>query len=397
MIGKKLQEIMDDLESMGYDFRINDLDESLEVKTVDGWEMMTDTIRATIRTNMRELAYGTRKKPSLGALEDACLTIAHNQRYNPITDYLLSLEGQYEPNNEGPYIAQTFERFFDNPDGMFGTWLFRWMVGAINKVFNGGRNPMLVLVGEQRMGKSYLARWLCPIDQEQFFLERGISPDNKDDKLRLADTLVWEVPELGATTKRADVEALKAFITLRNIKERKSYGRHPISKRAACSFIGSVNFDGAGFLSDPTGSTRFLSCTINKIDFSYTIQPVRQLWAEAFWFWKNKPGSWDLTPLERDRQAEINASFEIVSALEEAITHWFDITLDDDDFLTTQEIKTHLVSHYNIGNENGFFRELSRLLHRLGVSKSRKSYNPDAPHLRGWSGIKKRTHVQTGF
>lgn len=393
-MGKRFDAIVEDLTSLGYDFRMNELDNSIEVFTANNWQMIDDTIEPIIRTELRELRYGTRKKPSMATVEDAWKTLAYQKRYNPVKDFFTGLAGHYEPSGDGPYIVQGFSKFFNNPDGMFSTWLFRWMTGAINKVLGGGRNPMLLLAGPQDKGKSRLARWLCPLDEETYFMEKGISPDDKDDKFRLIDTLLWEVPEVGATTRRADIESLKAFLTLRNIKERKSYGRHPINKPVICNFIGSVNPDGAGFLNDPTGSTRFLCCTIEAIDFSYTTQPVKQLWAEAFWFWQNTPNAWELTPMEKERQRQINAAFEMVSALEEALNHWFDITLDEDDFMTTQEIKTHLIGHYNIGNENGFFRELSRILHRLGVSKSRKNYQEGQPHLRGWGGIKRRTFLE---
>lgn len=385
------QIVVDDLRGLRFDFRINDLDESVEVRLDGQWERITDTTEAVLKTALRNIGYGSKRKPSLSAARDAWVTLAHEQRYNPVKDYFLSLEGKYEPGSDGvPYVNDLFAKFFNNPDGHFGLWLFRWMVGSIAKVFDRQRNPMLVLAGDQHIGKSFFARWLCPIDRYRYFTEQPINTDSKDHKLRLADRLIWEVPELGATTRRQDIEALKAFITTRDISERPPYGKYPIHKPALCSFIGSVNDDGAGFLNDPTGSTRFLACEIAAIDHSYTIQDVHDLWAEAYWFYRHHPHAYELPKEEQKARDTINASFEMVSALEDALLALFEFTGNPEHTLTNDQIKNHLEGRYRIGNENGFIRELNRLMKKHGAQKWRTTYEPGHPHKRGFEGVKVR-------
>jgi hypothetical protein len=148
-----------------------------------------------------------------------------------------------------------------------------------------------------------------------------------------------------------------------------------------------VNDDGAGFLNDPTGSTRFLSCEIADIDHNYTIQPVDQLWAEAYWFYRNSEKAWELPKEEQTARDIINSSFEMVSALEDAVLTRFEFTGKPGDTLTTHQIKDHLTGHYTIRNENGFLRELSRIMKKHGASKYRERYVPGQPHKRGFSGI----------
>jgi predicted P-loop ATPase len=385
-------EIIHDLEAIGAKFRIDDLDETLEINLGHGWERIGEATEATINMDLRELGYSAKNsnKPSLRTAKDAWIKYANEMRHNPIKSFFLGLDDCYEPSDGGPYIIEHFSRYFENPDGMFATWLFKWMVGVIAKIFQQQRNPMLVLISEQGSGKSFFARWICPIDRDRFFLESGISPDNKDHRLRLADTLIWELPELGATTRRSDAEALKAFITFRQIKERHPHARYAIQKPCMASFIGSVNFDGAGFLNDPTGSTRFLACEITNIDHSYSVDyQVEQLWAEAYWYYKNVPECYKLTTEQDTKRAEINASFEIASALEEVIIDRFEITGIPEQFMTTQQIKDHLIGWYKIGNETTFLRELGRVLKKLGCQSKREKYQPGKPHARGWLGIKK--------
>lgn len=385
--------VTSDLESLGYYFRINDLDESLEVKTKGhDWQRINDTLEAIIKSDMRDEGYGSKRKPSLSAMRDAYTKWAHENRYNPIKAYFDSLIVEdYMADTNGPYYIPTMNAYFDNPDGQIGVWLFRWMVGVIAKVYEGARNPMLVLVGPQRTGKSYLSQWLCPVKDR--FIKSSINPDSKDSNLRLADVLIWEVEELGATTRRADVEALKAFITKPFIYERPPYGRHPIHKPANASFIGTVNYDGAGFLTDVTGSTRFLSCEIEAIDFSYSQDvEIDKLWREALWYYRHVPSSWELTDQEKQTQAIVNAKFETVSALADVVENNFIITYEDIDFLTTQSIKNTCSNHYRISNENAFNNELARVLYKLGLKKGRLPHSEGG--TRGWHGLQTKTVLE---
>jgi len=390
------QAIIDHLQTLGFDFRINDLDETLEVRRDGGqWQRISDTIEACVRTRWRELDYGEAKKPSLEAMRDVYITYADRQRYNPIKDYFNSLKGKYEPHPNGPYKIRTLACYFKNPDGMFETWLFKWATGAIAKIYQGERNPMLVLASGQYIGKSTFAKWLCPLPSH--FLKSGINPDSKDANLRLADVLIQEVEELGATTRRADLEALKAFITKPFIFERPPYGRHPIYKPAVTSFIGTVNPDGAGFLNDPTGSSRFLVCEIESIDFDYTAMRVDDIWAEAFWYYQNVPNCWKLNAQETKQQAEVNAQFEMTLALDDVVEIRLEITLDFNDFMTTKEIQAHFLGHHNINDDQKFYRELSKVLHKKRCKQGKTAYKPGQPHLRGWFGVRRRQSDKLSF
>lgn len=387
-------EIIDDLQGIGCSVRINDLDEGIEVKLTDrGWQKLDNTTEAIIKTKMREQGYGGKKKPSLGAMLDALIMHADEKRYNPIKAYFQGLEDRYTPKASGPYLIPELTAFFISPetysDGnhapIFGVWLFKWMVGSIAKLFTGERNPMLVIVGEQRTGKSYFINWLCPL--KTHFNKGSINPDSKDAILRLIDVFIWEVEELGATTRRSDVEALKSFITRPFVYERPPYGRYPIHKPAAASFFGTVNHDGAGFLTDPTGSTRFLACTVEAINWDYTKLNIDDLWAEAWWFYKNVPDSWQLTDHEKERQAQINTQFESRSPLIDVIEGYFDVTQDDNDFMTNLAIKDIITLHYRIGTEMAFWYDLNRVLTKFGLTRGRKILE-DNRQYRGWFGIK---------
>ena len=199
--------------------------------------------------------------------------------------------------------------------------------------------------------------------------------------------------ELGATTRRADVEGLKAFVTRDYVKKRPAFGKQLVRKPALCSFLGTVNHDGAGFLNDMTGTTRFLACEIAEIDFHYTITDVDQLWAEAYWYYRNVPRSWELTEEQERIRARLNASYEVPSALEELAIELFEMTGDQGDWIATQEIKAAVGLHYRITSEQIFLRELTRVLTKLGCERARATYKVGSGHRRGWRGLKRRDNT----
>ena len=238
------------LARLGYSFRLNDVDDSVDVNGV----RISDPVRAEIHSKMRDLGF-----VGMVALEDAYMAEAYVNRYHPVREYLDSLKWDGEPH------ISTLATYFSNPDGAFPVWLRRWLIGSVAKVFAAEQNPMLVLDGPQGIGKSYFARWLCPLPV--YHLEDQVNTEDKDTEVRLMSKWIWEVGEVGRTMRKSDREALKFLISKRTVTVRKPYGHYDTVKPALASFIGTVNNE-AGLLSDPTGSRRFLVCRIEEIEWS---------------------------------------------------------------------------------------------------------------------------------
>ena len=249
-----------------YTFALNELTDRIMVNS----EPLTDEMLSVIYCELVD----THPSCSTELLTHVIRAEAAQHRYHPVKDYLTALRW------EGMREIEKLASYFSDEDGVFGLYLRKWLIGAVAKAFSGKQNPVLVLVGEQGMGKGFLAKWLCPVDKT--YIESPIIPDNNDNKLRLTDRFVWEVSELGSTTHRADVDALKWFLTLESVVARRAYGRFDTEKPALASFIGTINPDGAGFLMDSTGNRRFRPVTLTRIDKAYaTACNLTQIWAEA--------------------------------------------------------------------------------------------------------------------
>lgn len=174
---------------------------------------------------------------------------------------------------------------------------------------------VLVVEGDQDLGKSFISEWLCSVLPD-YFLEKTIDTNDKDSHVRLISHFLWEVAELGATTRKSDREALKAFITQRYVTVRKPYGRADIKKLAMASLYGTINNE-SGFLKDPTGNRRFLVVPLTYIRWQYSeVVDVHQLWAQAMHLLGSSETG-RLSQQEVLRRSAINKRFESVSAVKD--------------------------------------------------------------------------------
>ena len=363
------------LEEMGYKFRLNELDDTVEVNG----EPISDALRSTIFARM-----GDRGFTGMARVEDVYTMDAYNNRYHPIRDYLDNLEWDGEE-HVGPFLDHLT---FSEKDRTARRFFIRWMLGAVGKVFNHDQNFMLVLDGPQDIGKSYLAKWLCPLPN--YFIEGAIQPDDKDSTLRLIRHWIWEVGELQSTTRKADREALKNFITMSWATVRRPYGRYDLKKPALASMIGTINESGSGFLDDRTGNRRFAVVNLKSIDWNYTQAiDVNQLWAEIVAAYMGGM-SGTMSAEEKREQSLINATYGSLSSVEEYLWSFYEVAPENDEWRPVREILSMLEVNGLTGNQRSNLMELGQILKAKeseGVTKGRPKI--DGVKTTSYKGLRK--------
>lgn len=353
----------------GYKFRLNELTDRIELNG----EEITDKAMKNIVADL--LGYGFKSIEITNLMIES---IAYENRYDPLREYILSLKWDGIP-RIGPLTD-----CFDDETNMFWIYLPKWMIGSVARILNrdGARNPVVILDGNQEIGKSKFVEWLCPL--RSFHREGSINPEDKDHRAALTSTWIWEISEFGATTRKADREQLKNFLTEGNITVRRAWGRNEKRRPSVASFIATVNNE-SGILSDPTGSSRFRICRIRSIDWREYTQRFtpEQLWAEAFELWKTGATN-ALSSSEKAAAAKINADYKVLDATEEAITKWFIVDPDDNvNYLTYNEIRDVLrdPTQGNLTAAEFSDTRIGRALCSLGLKKSRRwvTYMPNQP------------------
>jgi len=313
------------LRNLNFDFKLNVLTDRVMVNNAP----LTDILENVLFSKLIDAGYN-----NLSFARIAINAYASAHSYHPIKDYLNSLK------YDGGQHIKALAGYFDNSDGMFETWLRRWLIGAVRRVFHSGaQNRMMALDGPQGIGKSLFVKWLCPHQlQENHFKAGAIDPHEKDHRLALIERFIWEAAELDTITRMADIKHLKYFITLESVTERVPYARYAITKPALTSFIGTVNKT-AGLLTDPTGNRRFMFCRIEAIDWEgYTKNiNIDSIWAEAVMLYLAGESA-DLTPDEAKKAEELNDDHMVEEPIEGALLDYFIIDPKINNWIPTSEI-----------------------------------------------------------
>lgn len=367
---RKTQDYINVLKNLGYTFKYNLCTSTVEVNG----KPASDPLAAEMRGKLRDLGIDT-----VIAAEDAYLANAWANRYHPLRDYLASLK------YEGKDAISELAGYVQDAHGVFPIFLRRWLIGSVARVMSRAQNRMLVLDGPQGLGKDYFARWLCS-PMPEYYHEGAINPEDKDCRLRLMSTWIWTVSELGATTRKNDREALKSFLTLETVRDRKAYGKFDIQGPAVTNFIGTINNEG-GFLSDPTGNRRFMACRLLNMDWSYNKLDIDQIWAQAYdLYLTGEP--WDLLLDEAKQAREINDTYQVDDLIEAAILKYFQVDPNQQGWwMSTVDIVEHLeTKNVKFGHPTAASMAIGRAMTSIKLEK-KKQQNHHGKWVNGYVGI----------
>ena len=273
---------------------------------------------------------------------DAAFTfVASEHRYHPIKEFLLSLHE--EKVWDGVKRIDTFLHDYAGvdvrEDTHYDSWIMRhWLLSAIHRVMVPGCkiDHTLILHGAQGGGKSHLAMALAM--KPEWFCENMPALDSDEATRVVNSAWIIELDELLCVKKTQSWEAVKTFLTRQVDTVRRLYETDPDEQPRHCVFIGSTNT--RYFLSDPTGSRRFLPIHVefkkaerNLYDDEHFV--IKQLWAEAMELYiegdyeKRGPFAIYLTD-EQQAQAEAERqAFTEENYMDGVIQAWLDRLPDD--------------------------------------------------------------------
>jgi putative DNA primase/helicase len=196
----------------------------------------------------------------------------------------------------------------------------RWLIGACARVFMPGcqNDCTLLLLGPQGIGKSSGLRALVP--RAEWFADSISTLGARDSRQELRGKWIVELSELSAL-RRAEIEAVKSFLSERVDHYRPPYGRHAIDVPRQCVFAASTN-DETPLLD--AQNRRFLPIHTVKVDVAALENFRDQLWAESFSYFEAGQ-TWYLDSAELQHAAEAaQARAYSASAWDERISEWIE-------------------------------------------------------------------------
>ena len=230
-------------------------------------------------------------------------------------------------------------------------YLKKWLVGMVASWISDDvvNNVILVLIGEQGAYKTTWFNYLLPPPLKQYFYTKtNANRMSKDDILTLAQYALVCCEELD-TMRPAELNQLKAAVTMPSIDERAAYAHYHEHRKHIASFCGTGN--STQFLSDPTGNRRWLPFEVESIvsprDHPFHYEGI---YAQALALFKNGFQYW-FTKEEIQELNHHNRQFETPHLERELVSLYFRVPME---------------------SENGMFMTSARAIQIIGTGISQK-------------------------
>lgn len=219
-----------------------------------------------------------------GIIADAWKEVVQHSAVHPVREYLNSLQWDGIPR-----VDKLLVDYLGADDNKYTHAVTRKsLVAAVARIYRPGIkfDNVLVTVGDQGLGKSYILKMLG----KDWFSDSLTTVQGKEAYESLQGAWIIELAELSATRK-AEAEAIKHFISKQEDMFRVSYDKHVSVFPRQCVFFGTTN--DLNFLKDRTGNRRFWPVrvgerpTVKDLFKDLTNAEVGQVWAEAIQLYKD--------------------------------------------------------------------------------------------------------------
>ncbi|MDY4019295.1 MAG: VapE family protein [Prevotella sp.] len=259
-------------------------------------------------------------------------------------------------------------------------YLTKWLVAVVANAMDNREcrnHTCLVLTGEQGKFKTTFLDLLCPPALHGYSYTGKIYPQEKDTLTYIGQNLIVNIDDQLKALNKRDENELKNLITCPMVKYRMPYDKYVEEHPHLASFVASVN--GNDFLTDPTGSRRFLPFEVLSIDIERAKAiSMDTVYTEAKALLKSGFRYW----FDDDEIAELykeSEDFQVQTAEMELLLRCFEKPTEDNPnctYMTTTEIITYLgyYTHHPLS-----LKHMGEALKRAGFEKVSKRRDGGSP------------------
>ena len=290
-------------------------------------------------------------------------------RVNPIQEYFKGLP-LVDVSSSSPFSLKAIPELAScvvvrNSDKWL-PYLTKWLVAVVANAMDDREcrnHTCLVLTGEQGKFKTTFWDLLCPPALHGYSYTGKIYPQEKDTLTYIGQNLIVNIDDQLKALNKRDENELKNLITCPMVKYRMPYDKYVEEHTHLASFVASVN--GNDFLTDPTGSRRFLPFEVLSINIERAKAiSMDNVYAEAKALLKSGFRYW----FDDDEIAELyreSEDFQVQTA-EMELLRCFEKPAEDENYslMTTTEILTYL----------GIYTHQSLVAKRMGEALKKAGY-----------------------
>ena len=366
--------------SSRYEFRYNTVLGRTEYRRMNSSDF-TKVGRYEINTLRRELDNDVGIITSSDNLY-SIIESSFSPRINPIQEYFKNLPS-VDISSNSPFSLKAIPDLAScvvvrNSDKWL-PYLTKWLVAVVANAMDDREcrnHTCLVLTGEQGKFKTTFLDLLCPPALHGYSYTGKIYPQEKDTLTYIGQNLIVNIDDQLKALNKRDQNELKNLITCPMVKYRMPYDKYVEEHPHLASFVASVN--GNDFLTDPTGSRRFLPFEVLSIDIerAKTIS-MDNVYAEAKALLKSGFRYW----FDDDEIAELyreSEDFQVQTAEMEVLLRCFEKPTEDESYslMTTTEILTYLgvYTHQPL-----VAKRMGEALKKAGYIKVSKRRNGSSP------------------
>ncbi|MFV0312914.1 MAG: VapE domain-containing protein, partial [Dysgonomonas sp.] len=300
---------------------------------------------------------------------------------HPLREYLLRLPLQ-NPLDFGytEQLLQTVE--VSNPE-KWEEYIVKWLIGVVANAMSdvGCQNHIcLVLTGEQGKFKTTWLDHLCPDPLKSYLFTGKIDPQGKDVLTLIAEYLFINIDDQLRALNKRDENELKNLITTPAVKYRRPYDTYIEEYSHLASFMASVN--GNDFLTDPTGSRRFLPFEVIRIDIDKALSiNMDHVFSEIMYLYKQGIRYW-FDDVEIEELHRLSSGFHVQTVEYEMLIQGF-IKPDeaDDSFMTTAQVLNYLRIYSSLPLSE---KRMGEAIRKAGFQRIQKRINQSPNPVYGY-------------
>ena len=328
--------LVQDFLNQNYDIKINVFDPSktiIEAKNKDLFKQFAPTINEISLHMESENIRGCD-----GILKKILVSPNFITTFNPITDYLNALDGQWKGESHIDKMCSCIKvrDFGDKSEGYyqerFKRILKKWMVASIANSLGVKENDAMIgfIHADEGIGKTRLVKYLLPPVLKAYYRQSEKGEKNFNLQAAFTQNFIINFDEFHGITRhnaenvKQTLSALEFVLSLRDT--------NAIARMGNGAFTSNKTKEMGGFLYPNMGYRRWACIELDSIDWRKYITDVDidQMWAEAYVLFKNADYDYVWNSEDFNEFQEYNRRYLIETKAYQLVNEYYRIPTDED-------------------------------------------------------------------